>query len=55
MTAQLRHPAWRKSSYNTTAVNCVEVAALGGPAERLTSHRTRRPWRRGQRPPTRLG
>ncbi|MGH3899747.1 MAG: DUF397 domain-containing protein [Pseudonocardiaceae bacterium] len=29
MTGQLRHPAWRKSSYSTTAANCVEVAALG--------------------------
>ncbi|MGH3855389.1 MAG: DUF397 domain-containing protein [Pseudonocardiaceae bacterium] len=32
MTAQLRHPAWRKSSYSTDQANCVEVAALGGPA-----------------------
>jgi len=29
MTAQLRHPAWRKSSYSTDEANCVEVAALG--------------------------
>ncbi len=29
MTAQLRRPAWRKSSYSTAASNCVEVAALG--------------------------
>ncbi len=29
MTGQLRHPAWRKSSYSTSASNCVEVAALG--------------------------
>ncbi len=31
MTAQLRHPAWRKSSYSSSQSNCVEVA-LGGPA-----------------------
>ncbi len=29
MTGQLRHPAWRKSSYSSAASNCVEVAALG--------------------------
>jgi len=29
MTAQLRHPAWRKSSYSSSQANCVEVAALG--------------------------
>ncbi len=29
MTGQLRHPAWRKSSYSTAYSNCVEVAALG--------------------------
>jgi len=29
MTARLRHPAWRKSSYSTSQSNCVEVAALG--------------------------
>ncbi|MBV9729836.1 MAG: DUF397 domain-containing protein [Pseudonocardiales bacterium] len=29
MTGQLRHPAWRKSSYSTSVSNCVEVAALG--------------------------
>ncbi|MGH3870274.1 MAG: DUF397 domain-containing protein [Pseudonocardiaceae bacterium] len=29
MTAQLRHPAWRKSSYSSSQSNCVEVAALG--------------------------
>ncbi|MGH3811650.1 MAG: DUF397 domain-containing protein [Pseudonocardiaceae bacterium] len=29
MTGELRHPAWRKSSYSTAASNCVEVAALG--------------------------
>lgn len=29
MTRQLRHPAWRKSSYSTSVSNCVEVAALG--------------------------
>ena len=29
MTAQLRPPAWRKSSYSTSQSNCVEVAALG--------------------------
>ncbi|MGH3832898.1 MAG: DUF397 domain-containing protein [Pseudonocardiaceae bacterium] len=29
MTTQLRHPAWRKSSYSSDQVNCVEVAALG--------------------------
>ncbi|MGH3770190.1 MAG: DUF397 domain-containing protein [Pseudonocardiaceae bacterium] len=29
MTEQLRHPAWRKSSYSTSEANCVEVAALG--------------------------
>ncbi|MGH3755078.1 MAG: DUF397 domain-containing protein [Pseudonocardiaceae bacterium] len=31
MTGQLRRPAWRKSSYSTSACNCIEVA-LGGPA-----------------------
>jgi len=31
MTAQLRHPAWRQSSYSTTQSNCVEVD-LGSPA-----------------------
>jgi hypothetical protein len=31
MTAQLRHPAWRKSSYSSSEANCVQVA-LGGPA-----------------------
>jgi Domain of unknown function (DUF397) len=31
MTGQLRHPAWRRSSYSTAASNCVEVA-LSGPA-----------------------
>lgn len=30
MTAQLRHPAWRKSSYSTSQANCVQVA-LGAP------------------------
>ena len=29
MTGELRHPAWRKSSYSSAASNCVEVAALG--------------------------
>jgi Domain of unknown function (DUF397) len=29
MTGQLRHPAWRKSSYSSDQANCVEVAALG--------------------------
>ncbi|MGQ0777724.1 MAG: DUF397 domain-containing protein [Pseudonocardiales bacterium] len=29
MTGQLRHPAWRKSSYSSSVSNCVEVAALG--------------------------
>ncbi|MBV9013073.1 MAG: DUF397 domain-containing protein [Pseudonocardiales bacterium] len=31
MTGQLRHPAWRTSSYSTSQANCVEVATLGGP------------------------
>lgn len=35
MTAQLRHPAWRKSSYSSDEANCVEVAALGW---RTSSH-----------------
>ena len=30
MTAQLRHPAWRKSSYSSDQYNCVQVA-LDGP------------------------
>lgn len=30
MTGQLRHPAWRKSSYSSDQYNCVEVA-VGGP------------------------
>lgn len=29
MTGELRHPAWRKSSYSSDQANCVEVAALG--------------------------
>ncbi len=29
MTAELRHPAWRKSSYSSDQANCVEIAALG--------------------------
>jgi hypothetical protein len=29
MTGELRHPAWRKSSYSSSQANCVEVAALG--------------------------
>ncbi|MGH3719202.1 MAG: DUF397 domain-containing protein [Pseudonocardiaceae bacterium] len=37
MTAQLRHPAWRKSSYSSDQYNCVEVAALGW---RTSSHST---------------
>jgi hypothetical protein len=29
MIAELRHLAWRKSSYSSDQANCVEVAALG--------------------------
>ncbi len=35
MTGELRHPAWRKSSYSSDQYNCVEVAALGW---RTSSH-----------------
>jgi hypothetical protein len=30
MTGQLRHPAWRTSSYSSSEANCVQVA-LSGP------------------------